>query len=255
FAGGAGSQQDIEFGFSDRLRQIDADRAAFSVTIAQNRAAAVPAAKREADEAERALRAEAERLLLIKQSNLERDIAAGTLRTTIPLRGGGTGLPKLEGGLGPAFKPEKFPERELFVQDLEKATIKTRPEKVDSARLAAEAMALLGAMKQGGAAGILGAGAGIAADLGGIKGAPKFLGPLGIGLNVASGLVNLFDRSQERHTKQIVDALERLGKEVGLERVTLVFTGPDGHQTRKTLAELEAGDAVERVPGPVGATG
>jgi hypothetical protein len=52
-----------------------------------------------------------------------------------------------------------------------------------------------------------------------------------------------------------LDKLERMAREVGLERVTVVFTGPDGHQVRRSLAELEDSDAVERVPGPVGAQG
>jgi len=52
-----------------------------------------------------------------------------------------------------------------------------------------------------------------------------------------------------------MEKLEKLAQEVGLERVTVVFTGPDGHQVRKTLAELESSDAVERVPVAVGASG
>jgi hypothetical protein len=83
-------------------------------------------------------------------------------------------------------------------------------EKPDAARLAAEAMALLGALKQGGVAGILGAGAGIASDLGGLKGAPGFLGPLGIGLNIASGLFGLFDNSEERRWRQQMEELRRI---------------------------------------------
>lgn len=66
---------------------------------------------------------------------------------------------------------------------------------------------------------------------------------------------SLFNNDEERRHRQLVDAVQKLGKEVGLDRVTIVFTGPDGHQIRRSLAELEEGDAVERVPGPVGATG
>jgi len=69
------------------------------------------------------------------------------------------------------------------------------------------------------------------------------------------GIFNAFDRSEERRHRELVDAVGRLAKEVGLERVTVVFTGPDGREIRKTLRELEDGDAVERMPGPVGANG
>jgi hypothetical protein len=98
----------------------------------------------------------------------------------------------------------------------------------------------------GGVGGFLGAAAGPVAMVNPLAGA--IVGGIG-------GIFSLFDRSEEKRHRELVGKLERIANEVGLERVTVVFTGPDGHQTRKTLAELESGDAVERVPGPVGATG
>lgn len=99
---------------------------------------------------------------------------------------------------------------------------------------------------QGGPAGLFGAAAGPVAMINPLAGAIT----AGIG-----GIFSLFDNSEERRHRALMDKLDKLGQEVGLDRVTVVFTGPDGHQIRKSLAELEEGDAVERVPGPVGAGG
>ncbi len=231
-AGGAGSQQDLEFGISDRLLVIDAQRAEYSLAIAQNRRAAVPAAKQEADQAERARKAEAERLLLIRESNLERAIAAGTLQTVVAQKPPTSRADKFEPGTSPAFKPEKFAPREFFVSDLEKAITKPRPEKPDPTRLAAEAVALLGALKQGGAAGILGAGGAIASDLSGLKGLKGF-GPIGIGLTVASGFFSLFDHSAERRHREEMAVLTRIREntdkrgEPGHIAVTVLVNGKE----------------------------
>lgn len=86
---------------------------------------------------------------------------------------------------------------------------KAADNKIDSARLAAEAVALLGALKQGGAAGIFGAAGGIASDLGGLKGLGGFT-PIGIGLNVVSGLFGMFDHSAERRHREEMEKLTRL---------------------------------------------
>ena len=119
------------------------------------------------------------------------------------------------------------------------------------------AMQSLLAAQQGGGAGFAGAffpgAAGLAAALPGV-------GPFaGAGIQLVGGLLgNLFsgiETSAERRHREHMEKLEKLAQEVGLERVTVVFTGPDGHQVRKTLAELESSDAVERVPVAVGASG
>ncbi len=86
-----------------------------------------------------------------------------------------------------------------------------KEDKINPARLAAEAVALLGALKQGGVAGILGGLGGIASDLGGIKGAGLgALGPIGIGLSVASGLFGMFDHSAERRHRESLAELTRI---------------------------------------------
>jgi hypothetical protein len=117
----------------------------------------------------------------------------------------------------------------------------------------------LALIRGGGTAGALGGLGGIlsgAAGLGGIsKGLAGVLGPVGFGLTALGGVFGLFDNNEERRHRELVRTIERMGQEVGLDRVTVVFTGPDGHQVRRSLAELEESDAVERVPGPVGAGG
>lgn len=99
---------------------------------------------------------------------------------------------------------------------------------------------------QGGAAGLFGAAAGPVAMINPLAGAIT----AGIG-----GIFSMFDNAEERRHKKLVDTIKQLGEEVGLERVTVIFTGPDGHQVRRSLAELEESDAVERIPGPVGMGG
>jgi len=74
-------------------------------------------------------------------------------------------------------------------------------------------------------------------------------------LSGLGGIFSLFDRSEDRRTDRIVQAIDRMAKEVGLERVSVVFTGPDGHEIRRALSELESSDAVQRIPAPAGAAG
>lgn len=247
-AGGAGSQQDIELGISDKLRKIDEDRAKFSATINQNRRAAVPAAEREADASERSARAAREEALARAQINLERDIALGRLRTVLPLLGGGTGLPKLEGGLGPAFKPEKFAPREFFVQDLVKEAGKVRPPAPDPARLAAEAVALLGAMKQGGIGNILGGVGGGLSALSGLKGLGG-LEPFGIIGTALGGVFNLFDNSEERRHKELVKALTDLRPIMEATRAAVYLVDSRTGETRQlqyAIGRREDRDAIDR---------
>lgn len=144
--------------------------------------------------------------------------------------------------------PEQFPPREFFISDLVKEGGKTRQPgfKMTPEFAIMSSMALLQGAQGGGVGGFLGAAAGPVSMINPLAGAIT----AGVG-----GIFSLFDRSEERRHRELVDKLERIANEVGLERVTVVFTGPDGHQVRKSLAELESGDAVERVPGPVGATG
>lgn len=111
--------------------------------------------------------------------------------------------------------------------------------------------------RSGGAGGALMGLGGLAGSLSGMQGIAGHAaaGPLGwVGFGL-SALGSIFTSNADKNAQKIVDAINHLGQEVGLERVTVVFTGPDGHQIRKTLAELEESDAVERVPGPVGAQG
>lgn len=101
-----------------------------------------------------------------------------------------------------------------------------------------------------------GAQGGPASFFGAAAGPVAMINPLAGAITAGVGTIfSLFDHSEEKRHRELLDAVEKMGKEVGLDRVTLIFTGPDGHQIRKSLAELEEGDAVERVPGPVGAGG
>lgn len=84
-----------------------------------------------------------------------------------------------------------------------------REGKVDAGRIAADSIALLGALKQGGAVGILGATGAAASELSGIK-SLKGLEPIGIGLSVASGIFSLFDHSAERRQREQMAELTRI---------------------------------------------
>jgi hypothetical protein len=77
-------------------------------------------------------------------------------------------------------------------------------EKPDYAAIAASSVALLGAIRQGGAAGILGGAGSVAMSLG------KNFTPIGIGLNIASGVFGLFDHSEERRHREVMKQLEEL---------------------------------------------
>jgi hypothetical protein len=158
--------------------------------------------------------------------------------------------PKFEGLFAKGYIPEKITPREYFLQDVtdELSSKKPRPEhfKMTPEFAIMSSMAMMQGAQMGGIGGFLGAAAGPAAAINPLAGA--IVGGLG-------GIFSMFDKSEERRHKELVDKLERLANEVGLERVTVVFTGPDGHQVRKSLADLESSDAVSRVPGPVGATG
>lgn len=107
------------------------------------------------------------------------------------------------------------------------------------------------------AAGLIsGSGGGVGGFLqgvGGILGLIPGVSPL-IGAGIG-GLGTIIAASADRSANKIVAAIDRMAKEVGLERVTVVFTGPDGHEIRKTLSELEDSDGVVRVAGPAGANG
>lgn len=101
----------------------------------------------------------------------------------------------------PAFKPEP---RVFFISDLVKEGGKPPPEKQDIAAISAASLAVLGAMQQGSAGGVLSSVGGL---LSSIKGIPS---PIGIGLTAFGGLFSLFDNSAERRHKEEMAALEEL---------------------------------------------
>jgi hypothetical protein len=162
------------------------------------------------------------------------------------------------GGLGPAIPPLSFANIRRNQPRFVPPDVVGRG--VDSLEVAQLVTAsLLAGARGGGAGGILGAAGGLASGLSVLPGigaaAAGPLGWIGFGLQAVSSVFGLFDNKEERRHRELIDALKRMGKEVGLERVMLIFTGPDGHQVRRSLAELEDTDAVERIPGPVGAQG
>jgi hypothetical protein len=149
-----------------------------------------------------------------------------------------------------ALIPIRFGGRVVDPRNLPEATQRTMAPDAGGFKMTPEfaimsSMALLQGA-QGGAAGLFGAASGPLAMINPLAGA------ISAGLG---GIFSLFDNSEEKRHRELLRTIEKLGEEVGLDRVTVVFTGPDGHQVRKALSELEEGDAVERVPGPVGAGG
>lgn len=104
---------------------------------------------------------------------------------------------------------------------------------IDTAAIAASALAVVGALKQGGAAGIFGAAGGLASELGQIKGLAGFT-PVGIGLNVLSGITGLFGgldaAAERRHQEKEARDQQRHEELVGViahgpERSTNTFLG------------------------------
>lgn len=122
-----------------------------------------------------------------------------------------------------------------FIQDVPaaQAPYAEKPEKLDASRLAAEAVALLGALKQGGVGGILSAGGGILSDLSGLKGA-GVLGPIGIVTTALGGLFSLFHHdNQERERREAERHRELIGVlHEGPQRITNNFYGSDGSSAR-----------------------
>lgn len=87
--------------------------------------------------------------------------------------------------------------------------------KVDVGAIAAASIAALGAMKQGGAAGILGGLGGVASELGGVKSLASTFNPIGIALNVASGFFGLFSHDQDRRHREAMEELRRIRENTG----------------------------------------
>jgi hypothetical protein len=259
------------------LADIDQARADLSAIIALNRGASARATEDEAKAAQRILeterqqRLEAMQLRALTDRN-EMDFLRSFRRQTFaapgfggfsrdtndPLRSGrgttfGRGLE-----LDPLFRGRFFgaraPEPRFVMPESQK-----RDWLKSGAIIATGFFQAVTALRSGGAGGAFGALGSLAtagSQVEGIStGLGKTLSTVGFVGSALGAVFSLFDHSEERRHRQLVATIERLGKEVGLERVTVVFTGPDGHQVRKALSELESSDAVERVPGPAGATG
>lgn len=248
-AGGVGSQflSDISGGLFGVSGPEQSERRKRAVAAAQNELAAAQqhAANVEAA-AQRRRNAELQKQAEITERvrRVNEDLARLRLG---PLTQSELTLHRLTPG---AQIPIRFGGRVVDPRNLPEATQRTTAPAPDRFKMTPEfaimsSMALLQGA-QGGPAGLFGAAAGPLAMINPLAGAIS----AGIG-----GIFSLFDNAEERRHRQLVDTIKKLGQEVGLERVTVIFTGPDGHQVRKSLAELEEGDAVERVPGPVGAGG
>lgn len=242
------------------LRKIDQERADLSLAIALNRGSSARAAADEAKASERdlnarrALRLEAIQFLQA-QVQLEKGGVFPGLRRTIAapaFGGGGLGI----GGTPLSFANIRANEPRFVAPD----TSKGKADWLKTGQVIAQGFfQSVTAFKAGGPGGILGGVGALASAGAGVQGISKGLGSalslVGFAGSALGGIFSLFDNSEERRHKELLAKLDAVAEEVGLERVTVVFTGPDGHQVRKSLAELESGDAVERVPGPAGATG
>jgi len=269
-----------EIAGDEHLNRLYKERRELGRDLLSDTVSAADAAKTEADERKRAAdEARRLKLELMEMGEITRSIARASIRGGLSFLTDDAGVPFVSqesllrgrgragaftppdfgaGGLGPAVSPLTFANIRRNVPRF--VAPDTGGRGVDSLEVAQLISAsLLSAGRGGGAGGILGAAGGLASGLSGLEGVGKAAaGPLGwagLGLSALSSVFGLFDTKEERRHRELIDTVKRLGKEVGLERVTVVFTGPDGHQVRKTLAELEESDAVERVPGPVGAGG
>jgi len=113
-------------------------------------------------------------------------------------------------------------------------------------------LALPGLMS--GKAGGIFAGAGsILTGASALKGAPAFLGPAGFVLGALGTAFSLFDRNEDRRHKELVDAINRQGQEVG-KQIRVIVWDPRTN-TMHELREADEHDAVVRVPGYAGMTG
>lgn len=242
------------------LKKIDQERYELSLGIRNNRGASARAAADEAEASERdlnarrALRLEAIQFLQA-QVQLEKGGVFPGLRRTMTAPAFGAG------GLGLEGTPLSFANiRANQPRFVAPDTSKGKADWLKTGQVIAQGFfQAVTAFKAGGPGGILGGVGALASAGAGVQGISKGLGSalslVGFAGNALGGIFSLFDNSEERRHRELLAKLDVVAEEVGLERVTVVFTGPDGHQVRKSLAELESGDAVERVPGPAGANG
>lgn len=146
------------------------------------------------------------------------------------------------------FAPEQFAPREFFVSDLEKAITKARPPAPDAGRLAAEAVALLGALKQGGIGNIVGGAGGALSALSGIKGLGG-LSTFGIIGTALGGVFNLFDHSEERRHKELLKAMTDLKPIMEATRAAVYLVDSRTGETRQlqyAIGRREDRDAIDR---------
>jgi hypothetical protein len=165
----------------------------------------------------------------LRQAQLERDIAAGRLRTIVPLLGGGVNREGAGFPFAKGMTLEKFGPREFFLSDLEKESGKAL-KKAGTPTGILIAQSFLSAVQlaqQGGPAGIFGAGGAL---LSGLSGIPELgsLGPIGIIASTFGSLISLFDRKdseRERNEERRHQELKGVLHE-GFLRIT--FMNADG---------------------------
>lgn len=236
------------------LNNLYSERRKLGQDIRSETVSSADAAKKEADELARAAE-EARRLKLeaIQFLQAQIQLEKGGVFRALPISFTAPGFGA--GGLAPGPSVTTFGNIRSNVPRFVPGETPKPPSHLMEDLRAAQMMAMsLMMMRGGGVGGALGGIGGILGGAAGFKGL-GMLGPIGFGLSALGSVFSIFDRSEERRHRELIRSIERIGQEVGLERVTVVFTGPDGHQIRRSLAELESSDAVERVPGPVGVSG
>jgi hypothetical protein len=116
-------------------------------------------------------------------------------------RGGtfGAGFDVREAGFGQGLGGFDAVDRHTFIAG---PVDEKKPGKLDYAAIAASSIALMGALQQGGAGGILSAGGGLLTAAG--------AGPVGLVATALGGFVSLFDHGQERRHREAMAELTRI---------------------------------------------
>lgn len=259
-----------------KLNALYAERRQIGLDLVSDTVSVAEAAEKEADE--RARSADEARRLKLELFELAagaQSIARTSIRGGLSFLTDETGVPFVSqesllrgrrragafmpgefgaGGLGPAVSPLTFANIRRNVPRF--GAPDTGGRGVDSLEVAQLVSANLLSGGRGGVGAILGAAGGTATGLSSLPGiagraAAGPLGWIGLGFSV---LGNIFQSSQEKAAKKIVDAINRMGKEIN-EKGSRVFIVDGRTGAVEELRQADDHDAATRVRGYAGVTG